>query len=78
MRCLTYVKNRICDYTDFDACNAEGPQHELFKKRNGNPHKYFRERLISDPCGPLRKSIDGYIFMLSMVDDCINKLEAYI
>lgn len=63
--------NRICDYAYFDVCSAEGPQRETFRKRNGNPHKYFGEHLIIVSRGPLRKSIDAYMFMLNMVDDCI-------
>ena len=77
MRCPAYVDNPKYDHTDCDACNAGGAKRKPFKKRDGNPYKYFGERLSSDLCGPFPKSIDGYTYMLNIVDGYTNELAVY-
>ena len=66
------------DPTSCDACNAGASRRRPFKSPN-NPFKYtyFGAHLSSDLCGPFPKSVDGYTYMLNIVDACTNILQVY-
>ena len=40
-------------------------------------YTYFGARLSSDLCGSFPKSLDGYTYMLNIVDSCTNLLQVY-
>ena len=77
VRCPAFKDDASYDHTDCDACNAGGAKRKPFQKRDNNPYKYFGERLSSDLCGPFTKSIDGYTYMLNIVDAYTNYLSVY-
>ena len=54
-----------------------GSKRKPFHKREGNPFTYFGERLSSDMCGPFTKSVEGYTYMLNIVDACTNDLSVH-
>lgn len=65
------------DHTSCDACQAGASRRKPFPKRTNNPYTYFGEKLSSDLCGPFPKSIDGYTYMLNIVDASTNILAIY-
>ena len=65
------------DPSNCDACQSGGSKRKPFRKREGNPFTYFGERLSSDLCGPFPKSVEGYTYMLNIVDGCTNDLTIY-
>ena len=77
IRCPAFVDDPKHDHTECDACNAGGARRKPFKKRDSNPYTYFGERLSSDLCGPFPKSIEGYTYMLNIVDGHTNELAIY-
>ena len=65
------------DPSTCDACKSGGAKRKPFHKREGNPFTYFGERLSSDMCGPFTKSVEGYTYMLNIVDACTNDLSVH-
>jgi transposase InsO family protein len=59
------------------ACLAGASKRKPFPKRETNPYKYFGQKLSSDLCGPFPKSIDGYYYMLNIVDAYTSHLAVY-
>ena len=53
---------------DCEACNAGKAKKRAFAKRSERKFTYFGERLSSDICGPFPSSINGYIYLLCIVD----------
>ena len=53
---------------DCPACNAGKARKRAFAKKSSKVFRYFGERLSSDICGPFPASIDGYKFLLCIVD----------
>jgi len=61
-----------------DACNAGASRrHPFHAHTNPGKYTYFGARLSSDLCGPFPKSLDGYSYMLNIVDACTNFLQVY-
>lgn len=81
-RSANFPKCRLDDVNhdpdDCDSCNAGGAKRKPFPKNVGNPYTYFGQRLSSDLCGPFPKSIQGYRYMLNIVDGCTNHLSTYM
>jgi len=61
-----------------DACNAGGARRRPFNMHT-NPRKYtyFGACLSSDLCGPFPKSLEGYFYILNVVDAYTNILQVY-
>ena len=66
------------DPSSCDACNAGGARRLPFKTHT-NPQKYtyFGACLSSDLCGPFPRSLEGYLYMLNIVDAYTNTLQIY-
>ena len=73
----SHIRTRI-DPSSCDACNAGAARRRPFNS-NTNPHKYtyFGACLSSDLCCPFPKSLDGYLYILNVVDACTNLLQVY-
>ena len=65
------------DHRDCDACHQGGAKRKPFAKQRSVPFTYFGERLQSDLCGPFPKSIEGYRYLLNIVDGYTNELAVY-
>jgi len=66
------------DSTSCDACNAGAARRHPFPAHtNPSKYKYFGARLSIDLCGPFPKSIDGYVYILNIVDASTNYLQVY-
>jgi len=79
-RCRRMPKcDNLHDYDpkDNDALQMGGSRRKAFPKREKNPFTYFGERLSSDLCGPFPKSVDGYRYMLNIVDGKTNYMEVF-
>ena len=64
--------------TSCDACNAGASRrHPFHTNTNIGKYTYFGQRLSSDLCGPFPKSLQGYIYMLNIVDAHTNMLQVY-
>jgi hypothetical protein len=51
---------------------------KAFPRRTSNPYTYFGEKLSSDLCGPFPKSVEGYRYLLNVVDACTGELWIYL
>ena len=69
--------NHAHDPNDCDACQAGGMRRKSFHPRR-TPFTYFGQRLSSDLCGPFPKSVDGYRYLLNIVDGHTNHLYIYL
>ena len=64
--------------TSCDACSAGGARRLPFHPHpNPTKYSYFGARLSSDLCGPFPSSIEGYRYMLNIVDASTNYLQVY-
>ena len=71
------ASNHTHDPTNCDACKAGGMRRKPFRPRDRSQFTYFGQRLSSDLCGPFDKSVDGYKYMLNIVDAKTNHLYVY-
>ena len=59
---------------DCASCNAGKAHRRAFSKRSSKVYTYFGERLSSDICGPFPPSINGYVYLLCIVDSFTSYL----
>ena len=80
-RAVNFPNHKASDHThdhnDCDACKAGGMRRKSFRPRDRSQYTYFGQRLSSDLCGPFDKSVDGYRYMLNIVDAKTNHLYVY-
>ena len=74
-RCTGFPEGDIVDHdpSKCEACKAGDMKHKHFKS-SSREFSYFGERLSSDLCGPFPKSVEGYRYMLNIVDAHTNWL----
>ena len=65
------------DPSNCDACQAGASRRRPFPKRTFQKFTMFGQRLSSDLCGPFRESVEGYKYMLNIVDAATNTLAVY-
>ena len=65
------------DPSDCDACQAGASRRRPFPKRTSQQFTMFGQRLSSDLCGPFPESVEGYTYMLNIVDAATNIMEVY-
>ena len=51
--------------------------HNFMQDISTGVNPYFGAKLSSDLCGPFPKSLEGYVYMLNVVDACTNTLRVY-
>ena len=62
------------DPSNCDACKMGASRAKHFVSKSGREYTYFGEKLSSDLCGPMPKSIEGYKYMFCIVDAYTNWL----
>ena len=65
------------DPSNCDACQAGASRRRPFPKRTSQQFTMFGQRLSSDLCGPFPESVEGYTYMLNIVDAATNVMELY-
>ena len=65
------------NHRDCDACHKGGAKRKPFAKVRSTPFTYFGEQLQSDICGPFPKSLEGFRYLLNIVDGFTNELTIY-
>ena len=66
------------DSATCNGCRAGKARKKAFPRRTSNPYTYFGEKLSSDLCGPFPKSVEGYRYLLNVVDACTGELWIYL
>ena len=61
----------------FSHASERRRRHPFHAHNNPSKYKYFGARLSSDLYGPFPKSIDGYVYILNIVDASTNYLQVY-
>ena len=68
------LRNYKHDSATCKGCRAGKARKQAFPKRVNRNYSYFGEKLSSDLCGPFPKSIDGYRYLLNVVDAYTGEL----
>ena len=78
-RSINFPQHETLDHDprNCDACQAGAAKRQPFPKRPIQKFTVFGQRLSSDLCGPFQESVEGYTYMLNIVDAATNIMEVY-